>query len=126
MPIEVWYIVALLTVICVAFLLFKHLYMNACYLAANIEAACSTMGNMIPPAGVILTALACCNEFAGTEMSQSTFWFACWGVAIWFILQRIITVFFFVKYYKVKPIDKADVPSLKETVRKGWKNYFFQ
>lgn len=92
------------------------------HLAANIEAACSTMGNMIPPAGVILTALACYNEFAGTEMSQSTFWFACWGVAIWFILQRILTVLFFVKYYKVKPMDKADIPSLKETVKKGWKN----
>lgn len=92
------------------------------HLAANIEAACSTMGNMIPPAGVILTALACYNEFAGSEMSQSTFWFACWGVAIWFILQRILTVFVFVKYYKVKPMDKADIPSLKETVKKGWKN----
>lgn len=92
------------------------------HLAANIEAACSTMGNMIPPAGVILTALACYNEFAGAEMSQSTFWFACWGVAIWFILQRILTVLFFVKYYKVKPMDKADIPSLKETVKKGWKN----
>lgn len=92
------------------------------HLAANIEAACSTMGNMIPPAGVILTALACYNEFSGAEMSQSTFWFTCWGVAIWFILQRIVTVFFFVKYYKVKPMDKADIPSLKETVKKGWKN----
>ena len=92
------------------------------HLAANIEAACSTMGNMIPPAGVILTALACFNEFSGAEMSQSTFWFACWGVAIWFILQRIITVFFFVKYYKVKPMDKADIPNLRETVKRGWKN----
>lgn len=92
------------------------------HLAANIEAACSTMGNMIPPAGVILTALACYNEFSGAEMSQSTFWFACWGVAIWFILQRILTVLFFVKYYKVKPMDKADIPNLRETVKRGWKN----
>lgn len=92
------------------------------HLAANIEAACSTMGNMIPPAGVILTALACFNEFSGAEMSQSTFWFACWGIAIWFILQRILTVFFFVKYYKVKPMDKADIPNLRETVKRGWKN----
>lgn len=92
------------------------------HLAANIEAACSTMGNMIPPAGVILTALACFNEFSGAEMPQSTFWFACWGVAIWFILQRILTVFFFVKYYKVKSMDKADIPNLRETVKRGWKN----
>jgi len=92
------------------------------HLAANIESACSTMGNMIPPAGVILTALACYNEYSGAEMSQSTFWFACWGVAIWFILQRIITVFVFCRYYKVKPMDKADIPDLKTTLKAGWKN----
>lgn len=92
------------------------------HLAANIESACSTMGNMIPPAGVILTALACYNEFSGAEMSQSAFWFACWGVAIWFILQRITTVFFFCRYYKVKPMDKADIPDLKSTLKVGWKN----
>ena len=92
------------------------------HLAANIESACSTMGNMIPPAGVILTALACYNEFSGAEMSQSTFWFACWGVAIWFILQRIITVFVFCRYYKVKPMVKEDIPDLKKTLKAGWKN----
>ena len=92
------------------------------HLAANIESACSTMGNMIPPAGVILTALACYNEFSGAEMSQSTFWFACWGVAIWFILQRIITVFVFCRYHKVKPMAKEDIPDLKETFKAGWKN----
>lgn len=92
------------------------------HLAANIESACSTMGNMIPPAGVILTALACYNEFYGMEMSQSTFWFACWGVAIWFILQRIITIFIFCRYYKVKPMAKEEIPNLKETIKAGWKN----
>lgn len=92
------------------------------HLAANIEASCSTMGNMIPPAGVIVAALACYNEFTGEELSQSTFWIACWGVAFWFILQRIVTVFFFIKYYKVKPIEKKEIPDLKETVKKGWKN----
>ena len=92
------------------------------HLAANIESSSSTMGNMIPPAGVILTALACYNEFSGAEMAQSTFWIACWGVALWFILQRILTVFFFCRYYKVQPMDKADIPDLKESLKKGWKN----
>ncbi len=92
------------------------------HLAANIESACSTMGNMIPPAGVILTALACYNEFSGAEMSQSSFWIACWGVAIWFILQRLVTVFLFCRYYKVKPMAKEDMPSLKDSLKKGWKN----
>ena len=92
------------------------------HLAANIESACSTMGNMIPPAGVILTALACYNEFSGEEMSQSAFWFACWGVAIWFVLQRMVTVFLFCRRYKVRPMAKEDIPDLKETLKEGWKN----
>ena len=92
------------------------------HLAANIESACSTMGNMIPPAGVILTALACYNEFSGAEMSQSAFWFACWGVAVWFILQRMLTVYVFCRFYKVQPMAKEDVPDLKQTLKAGWKN----
>ena len=92
------------------------------HLAANIESSCSTMGNMIPPSGVIVAALACYNEFSGAEMSQSTFWIACWGVAIWFILQRILTVFVFCRYNKVKPMAKEDIPSLKDTLKDGWAN----
>lgn len=94
------------------------------HLAANIESSSSTMGNMIPPSGVILTALACYNEFSGQEMSQSAFWIASWGVAIWFILQRILTVFAFTRFYKVKPMAKEDIPNLKETLKAGWKNLF--
>lgn len=92
------------------------------HVAANIESASSTMGNMIPPSSVILAALACYNEFSGADMSQSTFWLVCWGIAIWFILQRIITTFVFVKIYKVKPMAKEDIPSIRETFKKGWKN----
>lgn len=92
------------------------------HVAANIESSCSTMGNMIPPAGVILTALACYNEFSGAEMSQSTFWIACWGVAIWFILQRILTTFVFCRYYKVKAMPKEELPSLRKTLKEGWAN----
>lgn len=92
------------------------------HLAANIEGACSTMGNMIPPSGVIVTALACYNEFSGAEMSQSAFWIACWGVAIWFALQRILTVFVFCKYYKVQAMPKEDLPNLKSTLKEGWAN----
>lgn len=91
------------------------------HLAANIESAYSTMGK-IPPADVILTTLACYNEFSGMEMSQSAFWLMCWGIAVWFILQRLITTFLFCRYYKVKPMDRADVPSVKAALKAGWKN----
>ena len=92
------------------------------HLAANVECAASTMGNMIPPAGVIVAALACYNEFSGAEMSQSTFWIAMWGVAIWFVLQRLVTLFVFCRIYDVKPMDKEYIPDLKQTLKDGWKN----
>lgn len=92
------------------------------HLAANVESSASTMGNMIPPAGVIVAALACYNEFSGAEMSQSTFWIVMWGIALWFILQRIVTLYAFCRIYKVKAMDPADIPNLKETLTKGWKN----
>ena len=92
------------------------------HLAANVESSSSTMGNMIPPSGVILAALACYNEFSGAEMSQSAFWIASWGVALWFILQRVVTVFFFCRYYKVQPMDKSELPDLKVALKEGWKN----
>ena len=92
------------------------------HLAANIECAASTMGNMIPPSGTILAALACYNEFSKANMSQSTFWIVSWGIAIWFIVQRIITTLIFCKIYHVKPMAKEDIPNLKETFKNGWKN----
>lgn len=92
------------------------------HLAANVESAASTMGNMIPPAGVILAALACYNEFSGAEMSQSTFWMVVWGIALWFILQRIVTMFVFCRIYKVKAIPKEEIPSLRQTLKEGWPN----
>lgn len=92
------------------------------HLAANVESSSSTMGNMIPPASVIVAALACYNEFSGSELSQSTFWTVMWGIAIWFILQRLLTVFVFCRIYKVKPMAKEDIPSLRKTLKAGWKN----
>lgn len=92
------------------------------HLAANIESSSSTMGNMIPPSGIILTALACFNEFSGQEMSQSVFWFACWGVALWFILQRLITVFIFCRYYRVEKMPKEQIPCFRDVIKEGWKN----
>ncbi len=89
------------------------------HFAANVEASSSTMGNMIPPAGVIVAALACYNEFSGSEMSQSTFWIACWGISLWFILQRILTVYIFCRINKAEPMTKEEIPSFKEAFREG-------
>ncbi len=98
-------------------------------LAANIESNSSYLGNMIPPSGNIVAAMGALTAWAvgaglipeGEEfISQGQFWIVMWGCSLWFILQRLVTVFAFCKAYKVKPMAKEDIPSLRETLKKGW------
>ena len=90
-------------------------------LAANIESTSSYLGNMIPPSSNIVAALgAYMAMYPDAELTTGQFWVVCWGCALWFILQRFLTVFAFCKYYKVKPMKKEDLPDLKETLRAGW------
>lgn len=93
-------------------------------LAANIESNASYMGNMIPPSSNIVAAMAAFTAFAEgagiADVSQGKFWIVLWGISIWFIAQRLIMVWGFCKYYKVKPMAKDELPSLKETLRVGW------
>lgn len=94
-------------------------------LAANIESNASYMGNMIPPSSNIVAAMAAYTAYAAAngleDVSQGKFWLVLWGIAIWFIAQRLIMVWAFCKHYKVEPMKKEDLPSLKETFRVGWK-----
>lgn len=91
-------------------------------LAANIESNASYMGNMIPPSSNIFAALAAYGAIYGEgSLSQGSFWTVLWGIAIWFILQRLIMVFVFCAYYKVKPMPKEEIPSLRQTLRTGWR-----
>lgn len=90
-------------------------------LAANIESNSSYLGNMIPPSSNIVAALgAFAALYPETELSQGQFWIILWGISLWFVLQRVIMVFAFCKYYKVKPMKKEELPSLKETFKQGW------
>ncbi len=90
-------------------------------LAANIESTSSYLGNAIPPSSNIVAALgAYIALYPNSNITTGQFWIVCWGCALWFVVQRLLTVFAFCKYYKVKPIDEADCPSLKETLKTGW------
>ena len=97
-------------------------------LAANIESNASYMGNMIPPSSNIVAAMAAFTTFAAgagiSDVSQGKFWIVLWGVSIWFVAQRLIMVWSFCKYYKVKPMSKEDLPNLKETFKLGWQALF--
>lgn len=94
-------------------------------LAANVESNASYMGNMIPPSANINAAmLAFATVFAEEELSTGQFWIILWGIALWFILQRLVMVWGFCKYYKVKPMAKEDLPSLKATLKDSWQGLF--
>jgi len=91
-------------------------------LAANVESVSSYMGNMIPPSSNIVGALgAYMALYPNSEITSGQFWIVLWGIALYFVIQRIVMVWAFCKYYKVKPMAKEDIPSIKETLRIGWK-----
>lgn len=95
------------------------------HLAANVEAHSSTMGNMIPPAGMVAIAFDHLSKTQwGESFTLSQFWIVLWGVAIWFIIQRIVTLYLMCRYYKVEPMQKEDIPSFKDSLKKGWKAIF--
>ncbi len=90
-------------------------------LAANIESNSSYMGNMIPPSSNIVAAMgAFAALYPNLNITTGQFWIVLWGIAIWFIVQRIVMVWGFCKYYKVKPMSKDELPNLKETLKTGW------
>lgn len=90
-------------------------------LAANIESTSSYLGNMIPPSSNIVAALgAFVALYPDAEITTGQFWVVLWGISVWFIIQRIITVWGFCRYYKVKPMPKEELPRFSEAVKKNW------
>lgn len=94
------------------------------HLAANVEAHASTMGNMIPPAGMIATAFAIYDGMYPGTYTISQFWTILWSIAIWFVLGRIVTLYLMCRYYKVEPMVKEDIPDFKQSLKRGWKAIF--
>ena len=90
-------------------------------LAANVESNASYMGNMIPPSSNIVAALgAFVSLYPQSNMTTGQFWIVLWGISLWFIIQRLLTVFAFCKYYKVKPLSKEDLPDFKMSLKAHW------
>lgn len=91
------------------------------HLAATVEMASSSLGPMIPPSGTILLAFATLEALYPGQYTLSAFWMAVWGLGIWFVIQRIITLLTFAMYYDVKAMPASEIPPLGETLKKGWK-----
>lgn len=91
------------------------------HLAATVEMSSSSLGPMIPPSGTILLAFATLEALYPGTYTLSSFWMVVWGVGIWFILQRVITLLGFAYYYKVNPMPANEVPKIGAALKKGWK-----
>lgn len=90
-------------------------------LAANIVSNASYMGNMIPPSSNIVAAMGAFTALhPALNLTTGQFWIVLWGIAIWFIAQRMIMVWAFCKYYKVQPMTADQLPDLKTTLRESW------
>ena len=90
-------------------------------LAANVVSNASYMGNMIPPSANIVAALGAYTAlYPQSNMTTGQFWIVLWGISLWFILQRIVMVYAFCKYYKVEAMKKEDLPNLREALKAGW------
>ena len=94
------------------------------HLAANVEAHSSTMGNMIPPAGMIGVAFAILDKMYPDTYTMPQYWLLLWGIALWFIVQRIVTLYLMCRYYKVEPMKKEDIPGFRTSLKRGWKAVF--
>jgi len=90
-------------------------------LAATVEMSASSLGPMIPPSGTILLAYAVLDTIYPGTYTMSGFWMVVWGIGIWFILQRAVTLFLFCRYYKVSPVPSEEIPKTMDTLKKGWK-----
>jgi len=90
-------------------------------LAANVESNASYMGNMIPPSSNIVAAMGAFTAlYPQVELSTGRFWIILWGISLWFIAQRLLTIFLFCKHYRVKPLAKEELPDLKEVLKAHW------
>ena len=90
-------------------------------LAATTEMAASSLGPCIPPSGTILLAFGVLDSLFPGRYPLSTYWMAVWGVGLWYIFQRGLTLYGFIRYYNVEAVPVEDRPDLKETLTKGWK-----
>lgn len=93
-------------------------------LAATTEMSASMLGNIIPPAGIILLTYGILTDVFPDTVSMSTWMLIAYGIGFWFFVQRWLTLYILCHTYKVEPIAKADIPNFKESFKKGWKSLF--
>ena len=66
-------------------------------LAATVEMAASSLGPVSPPSGAIIVLFGALDAFSPDTYTFSQFWLFAWVISFWFILHRLVTLFFLIK-----------------------------
>lgn len=90
--------------------------------AAAVESAASCLGPVIPPAGAITALFAFLETLYPGRYTFSQFWLLAWAISFWFVLQRVVTLFFLIRKENVQPIPKEDRLQLGVALRQGWRS----
>lgn len=93
-------------------------------LAATTEMSASMLGNIIPPAGIILLTYGILDDIYPNTVSMSTWMIIAYGIGFWFFVQRWITLTVLCRLYKVKPVPREELPRFSGSFKKGWPALF--
>ncbi|MGE7185495.1 TRAP transporter large permease subunit [Peribacillus sp. NPDC006672] len=90
------------------------------HLAATVEMSASMLGNIIPPAGIILLTYGIIEETIPGAVTLSAWMIAAYSIGAWFFIQRWMTLYILCRVYKVQPMPAAEIPSVSGSFKKGW------
>ena len=91
-------------------------------LAATVEMAASALGPVIPPSNTIVIMYTMLETLFPGRFTFSAYWLFSWVIAIWFIVQRLITLFILIKKNHVQPVPKEERLPIKVALKKGWQS----
>lgn len=90
------------------------------HMAATIEMSASMLGNIIPPAGIIFLAYGVYDEQYPGQISLSAWTLSAAAIGLWFLLQKLMTLYIICRVIKVDAIPVDQRPHFREALKEGW------
>ncbi|MCM3322584.1 TRAP transporter large permease subunit [Cytobacillus kochii] len=94
------------------------------HFAATTEMSASMLGNIIPPAGIIVLTYGVLEKVSPGSITLSGWMVAAYSIGVWFFVQRWLTLYVLCRIYKVQPIPATEIPSFKKSLKSGWATLF--
>lgn len=94
------------------------------HFAATTEMSASMLGNIIPPAGIIVLTYGVLEKVSPGSITLSGWMVAAYSIGVWFFVQRWLTLYVLCRVYKVQPIPATEIPSFKKSLKSGWATLF--